>query len=391
MSMRGGRGLWAACCRCLSMHAQSDVNQRIPAAFSGAHRHSEVTSRELPIVCVTGASGYLATEIVAQLLESGKYRVHGTVRSLGNERLGRRHPLRLLPGAEQRLKLFEAQLLFPGSYDECMDKAQYLIHTASPFVTTNITDAQEQLISPAVNGTRNVLRSAVAAGVKRAVVTSSVGAIMGSFKEKKGVFDEDDWNKSSSLSSTNGLDLYRLSKKLGEQAAWDLCDSKGLEMAAVNPSFIIGPPRMSRRAGESLSYMRSFLEGSVPARGDSPVADIRDVARAHILAAELPSAAGLRFLISTPGAVRNAEVSRLLAEQYPDLGIQDLGEPEPVRRELFRSKNLERVLGMQLQPHRRSVLDMADRMLQMLRAGVRFGCGPRQFRWRDERCPPQVR
>ena len=102
-------------------------------------------------------------ELPAQLLESGKYRVHGTVRSLGNERLGRRHPLRLLPGAEQRLKLFEAQLLFPGSYDECMDEAQYLIHTASPFVTTNITDAQEQLISPAVKGTRNVLRSAVAA------------------------------------------------------------------------------------------------------------------------------------------------------------------------------------------------------------------------------------
>jgi nucleoside-diphosphate-sugar epimerase len=144
-----------------------------------------------------------------------------------------------------------------------------------------------QLIDPAVNGTTNVLRSAVAAGVQRAVVTSSVGAIMGSFREKEGVFDEDDWNRSSEITSDNGLDLYRLSKKLAEQAAWNISKESGLEVAAINPSFIIGPPRFARRTGESLAYMRAFLEGGAPARGDSPVADIRDVARAHILAAEV--------------------------------------------------------------------------------------------------------
>jgi len=33
-----------------------------------------------PLVCVTGASGYIASHIVHQLLQKG-YRVHGTVRS----------------------------------------------------------------------------------------------------------------------------------------------------------------------------------------------------------------------------------------------------------------------------------------------------------------------
>ena len=118
-------------------------------------------------------------------------------------------------------------------------------------------------------------------------MTSSVGAIMGSFREKEGVFDEDDWNRSSEITSDNGLDLYRLSKKLAEEAAWNISKESGLEMAAINPSFIIGPPRFARRTGESLAYMRAFLEGGAPPRGDSPVADIRDVARAHILAAEV--------------------------------------------------------------------------------------------------------
>jgi nucleoside-diphosphate-sugar epimerase len=184
-----------------------------------------------------------------------------------------------------------------------------------------------------VNGTTNVLQSAVVAGVQRAVVTSSVGAIMGSFREKEGAFDEDDWNRSSTITSDNGLDLYRLSKKLAEQAAWNISKESGLELAAINPSFIIGPPRFARRTGESLAYMRAFLEGSAPPRGDSPVADIRDVARAHILAAEVPAAAGHRFLISTPGAVRVAEISRLLAAAYPELEILDLGDPVCVWRE----------------------------------------------------------
>jgi len=36
----------------------------------------------VPLVLVTGASGFLATHTVHQLLTSGNYRVRGTVRSL---------------------------------------------------------------------------------------------------------------------------------------------------------------------------------------------------------------------------------------------------------------------------------------------------------------------
>ena len=35
----------------------------------------------VPIVLVTGASGFIATHLIKQLLEQGRYRVRGTVRS----------------------------------------------------------------------------------------------------------------------------------------------------------------------------------------------------------------------------------------------------------------------------------------------------------------------
>ena len=35
----------------------------------------------VPIVLVTGASGFIATHLIKQLLEQGRYRIRGTVRS----------------------------------------------------------------------------------------------------------------------------------------------------------------------------------------------------------------------------------------------------------------------------------------------------------------------
>ena len=89
------------------------------------------------IACVTGATGFLASELVAQLLERG-YHVHATVRSLGNT--ARNACLHDLPHASpERLSLFEADLLDEGAFDDCVAGARFVFHTASPFITTNIT------------------------------------------------------------------------------------------------------------------------------------------------------------------------------------------------------------------------------------------------------------
>lgn len=67
-------------------------------------------------VLVTGASGFLASHVVKQLLESGEYMVRGTVRSLANEK--KVAPLRNLcpENAKYELELVEADLLDKGSW-----------------------------------------------------------------------------------------------------------------------------------------------------------------------------------------------------------------------------------------------------------------------------------
>ena len=145
---------------------------------------------DLPIVCVTGASGFLGSELTGQLLETGQFRVRGTVRLLESFKAA---PLRALKGAAERLELVQADLNDAGSFVACCEEATYVFHTASPFVTANIEDPHAQLVTPAVEGTINVLKAAAKAGVKRVVLTSSIAALMGGTSTKATCFDEGDW------------------------------------------------------------------------------------------------------------------------------------------------------------------------------------------------------
>ena len=95
--------------------------------------------------------------------------------------------------------------------------------------------------------------------------------------------------------------------------------------------------------------------------------DVRDVASAHIAAAELAEASHTRFLLSSPRAVSRARLLKLLAARYPSYEIADGGEPPPEEglRHLLCSKNTERLLGLRLRNPDDSLLDMAEAMLEL--------------------------
>ncbi|MBL8632307.1 MAG: SDR family oxidoreductase [Myxococcales bacterium] len=237
-------------------------------------------------VLVTGASGFIASHIVRELLARG-YRVRGSVRSLAKEK-DFLH-LRAMPFAE-RLELFEADLLQGGAFDDAARGCSHVIHTASPYVL-DAKDPQKDLIEPAVQGTRGVLASCKKAGtVRRVVLTSSMAAITDE-PESDHLLTEEDWNTKSTLERNP----YYLSKTLAEKEGWKFLQEEraGFDLVVVNPFLVIGPS-YSPGLNTSNQLFVDLLKGTYPGIMNLTwgFVDVRDVALAHVLGMETATAQG---------------------------------------------------------------------------------------------------
>jgi dihydroflavonol-4-reductase len=230
------------------------------------------------LVVVTGANGFIASHIVANLLERG-YRVRGTVRRL--ERGAEPAHLANLPGAADRLELVAADLA-TSSFDDVVRDATFVLHTASPYTLT-VGDPQKDLVDPAVRGTTSVLEACErTTSIRRVVITSSMAAVTDE-PDRDRVLTEDDWNTKSSLDRNP----YYYSKTMAERAAWSFAADRrpSFDIVAINPFMVIGPS-LPPGLNVSNQVFADLLKGVYP--GIMPFAwgfvDVRDVALAHVLA-----------------------------------------------------------------------------------------------------------
>lgn len=249
-------------------------------------------------ILVTGASGYLASWIVKFLLEDG-YVVRGTVRN--NKNIG--HLQEFVNKYGDNFKLYNADLTIDGSFDEAVADCEIVIHTASPFFIEKPKNAYEQLVKPAQKGTENVLKSVnKSQSVKKVVQTSSIAAIHSDpidiYKTKNQIFTEEYWNDQSS----ENFNPYHYSKTLAEKKGWEIAKNQNVwKFTTINPGFIIGPSLSNRTDSESINFVITLLNGKY--RTGVPqwwfgVVDVRDVAKAHILAALNENASGRHILVA---------------------------------------------------------------------------------------------
>ena len=280
------------------------------------------TAAEVPLVLVTGVSGFIGSHIAHQLLIKGQVRVRGTVRSLKNEEKVK--PLHnLVPDAKNPLELVEAQLDNPSSWKEAVKGCSYVYHVASP-VPLEFPRDKDEVIKPAVEGTLSVLEAcAEYGGVKRIVLTSSIAAVIDETIDYDidHVFTEKDWNNAD-----NADQMYAMSKKLAEKAAWNFIDNQDgenkIELAVCNPVVVIGPLVSSTsRNATSLQFVQSPLARTYPflLNLSFGLVDVRDVAAAHIAAMETPEAAGNRYILYSE-SLWHKEASDILAAEFSPQG-----------------------------------------------------------------------
>lgn len=272
---------------------------------------------------VTGASGFIASHVVQQLLEKG-HDVHATVRSTKNQKKIK-HLLDMQTRWPGKLTLFEADLLVAGSFEASMKGCSVVYHIASPFPIENkIRDGQKEVVEPALKGTQNVLDAVQKCEtVKLVVLTSSVVAIFGDnadvLEMKNKTLSTEYFNTTSSVTHN----AYSYSKVVAEKEAWKLHDTqpspKRWKLVTINPGLVLGPSLSPTSESGSLSLLDQLLRGQlflgVPDMWFS-VVDVREVATAHLRVAENPDSHG-RFILAdntTHGFVEFARILRSITQ-----------------------------------------------------------------------------
>lgn len=280
-------------------------------------------------IAVTGAAGYLASWVVAQLLDEGQ-RVHATVRSLADaakvqhlNELARRHP--------GRLELFEADLMREGSFDRAFEGCSAVIHTASPYVLGRPRDVRNELLGPARQGSLNVIGAVNRApSVRRLVLTASVVSLFNDARDLAGrpghLVGESDWNRGSS----EHHNPYAHSKAAAEEAAWAAARAQSRwDLVTIHPGAIFGPSLSRRVDATSVDMVVQFLRGSFQAgvpRLWLGVVDVRDVAAAHVRAVQRAAANGRYVVVNR--SMPLLDIARAIRP-----GLQGLPDKLP-RREL---------------------------------------------------------
>ncbi|WP_330230846.1 aldehyde reductase [Nocardia sp. NBC_00508] len=331
-------------------------------------------------VLVTGATGFVAGQVIAELLEHG-YAVRATVRDLAAT--GKRaHLVELAERTGGELEFTRADLDRDDGWTAAVSGCTEVMHVASPFPTTPPDDERE-LIDTAVEGTLRVLRACAAVdGVRRVVLTSSTAAIAYGHAADA-VRTEADWTVVERSAA------YQKSKTLAERAAWDfvgkLPADDAFELVVVNPGMVLGPVR-SAATSTSHEPVRRLLARDIPGTprvGWAPV-DVRDLAVAHRLALETPEAAGNRYICAGEH-LWMGDMARVLAEEYGPRGFRvptrqlpnwlvrsvaifdkgvRLTVPTLGRTELLSAEKARRELGWTMRPVRESLLDTAESLLQ---------------------------
>eukprot|EP00261_Vitis_vinifera_P026195 XP_010659458.1 PREDICTED: cinnamoyl-CoA reductase 1 [Vitis vinifera] len=308
------------------------------------------------VVCVTGASGFIASWLVKLLLQHD-YTVKATVRDPNDPK--KTQHLLSLDGAKERLHLFKADLLEEGSFDSVVDGCDGVFHTASP-VAMDVVNPQAELIDPALKGTINVLRScAKFPSVKRVVVTSSMAAVVFTGKPLTSeVLIDESWFSDPVLCKESKL-WYVLSKTLAEEAAWKFSKENGIDMVTINPAWVIGPliqPTLNLSAEVVLNLINGAQ--TFPNRSYRLV-DVRDVANAHIQAYEIPEASGRYCLVEKD--LHYSETVKILRKLYPELPLPEkCADDKPYAPSSRVSQEKVKSLGIHFTPLEVSLKDTVE-------------------------------
>lgn len=278
---------------------------------------------------MTGATGFVGGHVARMLAERGDD-VRVTYRDRG--RLGRLGHVEHEP--------VKADVLDRSAMRRALKGADLLFHSAGYVASRPVRRVWE------VNalGPRIAVEAAASEGIRRVILTSSVGGIGPAPNGSIG--SEEDFYRPSGRGLT-----YPEAKHEGEAEALAAAARLGVEVVIVNPAYVLGVPVDRAQPGEtSTRTVGHYLRGRLPAvvDGSTNIVHVEDVAKGHLLAAD-KGAPGQRYVLGGQNVRWVAvleRIARLSGVHNPVVVLPvevahvaglsgELGLPSPIAAEAF--------------------------------------------------------
>lgn len=209
-------------------------------------------------ILITGATGFIGSHLLQQLLMDGFDRI------LAFRRPG--SPMDLVADLAAKVEWVDGDILDIFALERAMEGCDYVFHCAA-VVSFDPADARH-LRTVNITGTANVVNTALKLGIKKLLYVSSVAAL-GRTKQGITITETAKWERSPFNTR------YAVSKYQGEMEVWRGF-AEGLNIAVVNPSIVLG----SGFWHSGPAHFFSMIDKGFPFYpvGMTGMVDVRDVA-----------------------------------------------------------------------------------------------------------------
>jgi dihydroflavonol-4-reductase len=256
------------------------------------------TAAARKVAAVTGATGFLGSNLVKGLLAEG-YEVRAHARDAEKAR-----------HLDRRVKVFIGDICDANVLTEMSAGCDWVFHTVSNFRTAAGPPESYRRVN--VEGTRTALEAAAAAGVKRFIHCSTIG-VHGDVRE----------TPATENAPFNPGDLYQETKLEAESMVREAVGRWPMEIVVVRPCSMYGPGDLRMLKMFRMLTKRTFFKAG-PCRENFHAVYIDDVVNGFLRAATAPDISGEVFFIG--GA------SFLPLDEYINVAARAVGAPKPFLR-----------------------------------------------------------